>query len=80
MGHQENEGTGGQRDLTSLVLEYAGPVWHSSLTAVQSRSLDRAQRVAMAAIIGRWESMRGLGKNCIGRGKINTLTDRLCIY
>ena len=30
-------------------LEYACPVWHSSLTAAQSKSLDRAQRVAMAA-------------------------------
>ena len=36
-------------------LEYACPVWHSSLTAAQSSSLDRAQRVAMAAITGRWE-------------------------
>ena len=35
-------------------LEYACPVWHSSLTAAQSSSLDRAQRVAMAAITGRW--------------------------
>ena len=38
-----------------VMLEYACPVWHSSLTAAQSRSLDRAQRVAMAAITGRWE-------------------------
>ena len=36
-------------------LEYACPVWHSSLTTAQSSSLDRAQRVAMAAITGRWE-------------------------
>ena len=38
-----------------VMLEYACPVWHSSLTAAQSSSLDRAQRVAMAAITGRWE-------------------------
>ena len=31
------------------------PVWHSGLTAGQSCDLDRAQRMAMAAIAGRWE-------------------------
>ena len=37
------------------MLEYGCLVWHSSLTVAQSRSLDRAQRVAMVKIIGRWE-------------------------
>ena len=36
-------------------LEMACPVWHPGLTLAQSRDLDRAQRVAMAAITGRWE-------------------------
>ena len=36
-------------------LEMACPVWHSGLTTGQSRDLDRAQRMAMAAIAGRWE-------------------------
>ena len=35
-------------------LEYQAPLRHSSLTVAQSRSLARAQRVAMAAITGRW--------------------------
>ena len=35
-------------------LEMACPVWHSSLTLAQSRSLERCQRVAMAAIVGHW--------------------------
>ena len=35
-------------------LEYQAPLWHSSLTLAQSRTLARAQRVAMAAITGRW--------------------------
>ena len=35
-------------------LEFAAPLWHSSLTVAQSRALARAQRVAMAAITGRW--------------------------
>ena len=36
-------------------LELACPVWSSSLTVAQSQDLDRAQRMAMAAIAGRWE-------------------------
>ena len=32
----------------------ACPVWHSSLTLAQSRSLERCQRVAMAAMVGHW--------------------------
>ena len=35
-------------------LEMACPVWHSGLTLAQSRSLERCQRVAMAAIVGHW--------------------------
>ena len=36
-------------------LELACPVWSSSITAAQSQDLERAQRMAMAAIAGRWE-------------------------
>ena len=36
-------------------LEFACPVWHSGLTAAQAQDLERAQRMAMAAITGRWE-------------------------
>ena len=35
-------------------LEAQAPLWHSSITLAQSRSLARAQRVDMAAITGRW--------------------------
>ena len=35
-------------------LEMACPVWHSGLTLAQARSLERCQRVAMAAIVGHW--------------------------
>ena len=38
-----------------VYLELACPLWHSGLTTAQSRDLDRAQRLAMAAITGRWE-------------------------
>ena len=33
-------------------LEMAVPVWHSILTVAQGRSLNRCQRVTMAAIVG----------------------------
>ena len=32
----------------------AAPVWHSSLTLAERKSLERCQRVAMAAIVGYW--------------------------
>ena len=35
-------------------LEMCAPLWHSSLTAAQSRALSRVQRVAMAAITSVW--------------------------
>ena len=35
-------------------MEQNCPVWHSSISIAQSRSLARAQRVAMAAVTGRW--------------------------
>ena len=35
-------------------LEMCAPVWHSGLTAAQSRALARVQRVAMAAITSVW--------------------------
>jgi len=33
-------------------LEYQAPVWHSGLSAAQSRSLDRAQRLTMVGMAG----------------------------
>jgi hypothetical protein len=35
-------------------LEMAAPVWSSGLTLMQRKSLERCQRVAMAAIVGHW--------------------------
>ena len=56
-------------------LEMACPVWHSGLTAGQSRDLDWAQRMAMAAIAGRWEAshsgqLRQLGLQALGPRRI----------
>ena len=35
-------------------LKMAAPVWSSGLTLMQRKSLERCQRVAMAAIVGHW--------------------------
>ena len=59
-------------------LEYACPVWHSSLTIAQSRSLDRAQRVAMAAITGRWEASHSLQLSQLGLEKLHTRREIIC--
>ena len=59
-------------------LEYACPVWHSSLTAAQSSSLDRAQRVAMAAITGRWEPSHTQQLLDLGLDRLGTRRDLIC--
>ena len=56
-------------------LEMACPVWHSGLTLGQARDLDRAQRMAMAAIAGRWEpshsgQLRQLGLEPLGPRRV----------
>ena len=61
-----------------VMLEYACPVWHSSLTAAQSRSLDRAQRVAMAAITGRWEPSHTQQLLELGLDRLGARRDRIC--
>ena len=59
-------------------LEYACPVWHSSLTAAQSRSLDRAQRVAMAAITGRWAPSHTQQLLELGLDRLGPRRDLIC--
>ena len=59
-------------------LEYGCPVWHSSLTIAQSRSLDRAQRVAMAAITGRWEASHTLQLQNLGLERLSTRRVNIC--
>ena len=59
-------------------LEYACPVWHSSLTVSQARSLDRAQRVAMATITGRWEASHTLQLQQLDLEKLGPRRERIC--
>ena len=59
-------------------LEYGCPVWHSGLTVSQSHSLDRAQRVAMAAITGRWEQSHTRQLDDLGLERLSARRVRLC--
>ena len=59
-------------------LEMACPVWHSGLTVSQARDLDRAQRMAMAAIAGRWEPSHSLQLLQLGLEPLTTRRVRIC--
>ena len=61
-----------------VMLEYGCPVWHSGLTVTQSRSLDRAQRVAMAAITGRWEPSHTKQLEDLGLERLASRRTKLC--
>ena len=61
-----------------VMLEYGCPVWHSGLTVTQSHSLDRAQRVAMAAITGRWEKSHTRQLEELGLERLPARRLRLC--
>ena len=61
-----------------VMLEYACPVWHSGLTVAQSRSLDRAQRVAMAAITGRWVRSHTAQLRELGLERLELRRQRIC--
>ena len=59
-------------------LELACPVWHSGLTTQQSRDLDRAQRVAMAAITGHWEPSHSRQRQDLGLEDLSARRTKLC--
>ena len=70
VGHWKAEGR--------VHLELACPVWHSGLTTQQSRDLDRAQRVAMTAITGRWEPSHSRQLQVLGLEKLAARRTKLC--
>ena len=59
-------------------LELACPAWSSSLTAAQSQDLERAQRMAMAAIAGRWEPSHSRQLLDLGLERLAPRRLRLC--
>ena len=61
-----------------VMLEYGCPVWHSGLTVAQSHSLDRAQRVAMAAITGHWEPSHTRQLEQLGLQRLALRRTKLC--
>ena len=59
-------------------LEMGCPVWHSSLTMAQGRSLDRCQRIAMAAIAGYWAPSLTEQLAELGLERLASRRDKLC--
>ena len=59
-------------------LELACSAWHSGLSSAQSQALDRAQRVAMAAITGRWEPSHSRQLRELGLERLKLRRERLC--
>ena len=59
-------------------LEFACPVWHSSLTAAQAQDLERAQRMAMAAITRRWEPSHTRQLLDLGLERLRPRRELLC--
>ena len=59
-------------------LEMAAPVWHSSLTLAERKSLERCQRVAMAAIVGSWSSSLTDQLAKLGLERLAARRERLC--
>ena len=60
-------------------LEMAAPVWHSSLTLAQRRSLERCQRVAMAAIVGHWAPSLSTQLSELGLQRLSDRREKLSI-
>ena len=56
----------------------AVPVWHSSLTLAQRKSLDRCQRVAMAAIVGHLAPSLTKQLLELGLQRLADMRDTLC--
>ena len=59
-------------------LEAQAPLWHSSISIAQSRSLARAQRVAMAAITGQWHPSHSEQLLELALEPLDTRRTRLC--
>ena len=59
-------------------LELVCPVWSSGLTAAQRQDLERAQRMAMAAIAGRWEPSHSRQLLDLGLERLEPRRLRLC--
>ena len=59
-------------------LEFACPVWHASITKAQRQSLERSQRVAMAAMVGYWEPSLTLQLNTLGLERLDKRRVDIC--
>ena len=59
-------------------LEMAAPVWNSGLTLMQKQSLERCQRVAMAAIVGYWAPSLTNQLAELGLERLDARRNKLC--
>ena len=59
-------------------LEMAAPVWSSGLTLMQRKSLERCQRIAMAAIVGHWAPSLTDQLAELGLPRLSARRDSLC--
>ena len=59
-------------------LEMCTPVWHNSITLSQRNSLARAQRVAMAAMVGRWAPSHSDQLGELGLESLVLRRDQIC--
>ena len=59
-------------------LEQNCPIWSSILSSAQSQDLSRAQRVAMAAITGRWESSHTIQLQQLGLEHLGPRREAIC--
>ena len=61
-----------------VLLEAQAPLWHSSISRAQSRSLARAQRLAMAAITSRWHPSHSKQLQELALEPLDARRTRLC--
>ena len=86
MGPLKDEGSGGGQEDTGGILEVQGRshlemacnVWSSSISGAQRRSLDRAQQVTMAAIVGFWPPPLTDQLSELGLEQLASRKDKVC--
>ena len=86
LGHKKDERVGsGQETLVMfwksegrVHLEMAAPVWSSGLTLMQRKSLERCQRVAMAAIVGHWAPSQPDQLAELGLTRLDARREKIC--
>ena len=61
------------------ILEYAVPVWHSSITANESSNIERVQKMAIHVILGEKYKSYALALEMVGLETLESRRTKLCI-